>query len=101
MSSSTGPILATGALSIVNRTVFNNQPMDWRIPIATGLATMGFSLAERAWAKGATVLAWTAFLTVLLSRTDKNIPSPVESAVDWFNKGSGGTTGSNSSGKAI
>jgi hypothetical protein len=74
-------------LSILNRTVFNGQPMDWRIPPATGLAAIGFSLAEKAWPQGATILAWTAFLTVLLSRTDPSVPSPVESALAWWNKG--------------
>lgn len=93
MSASTGPILATGALSIVNRTIFNDEPMDWKIPIATGLATMGFSLAEKAWAKGVTILAWTTFLTVLLTRTEKGTPSPVESAVNWFNSGTSGKSG--------
>lgn len=96
MSGTTGPVLATGALTIVNATIFNDEPMDWRIPIATGLAAIGFSLAEKVWPKGVTILAWTAFLTVLLTRTDPNTPSPIESAVDWFNSGKGGS----SSGKA-
>lgn len=87
MSKTTGPVLATGLLSIVNRTVFNGQPMDWRIPPATGLAAMGFSLLERVWDEGAVLLAWTAFLTVLLTRTDPKVPSPVESATAWWNKG--------------
>lgn len=97
MSGTTGPVLATGALTIVNSTIFHDEPMDWRIPIATGLATVGFSLAERVWPKGVTILAWTAFLTVLLARTDPNTPSPIESAVTWFNSSSGG---SKSGGKA-
>jgi hypothetical protein len=87
MSKTTGPVLATGLLSIVNRTVFNGQPMDWRIPPATGLAALGFSLVERVWDEGAVLLAWTAFLTVLLTRTDPKVPSPVESAAAWWNKG--------------
>jgi hypothetical protein len=87
MSGTTGPILATGVLAIVNRTVFNGQAMDWRIPPATGLAAIGFSLVERVWPKGITLIAWTTFLTVLLTRTDSSIPSPVESAVSWWNKG--------------
>lgn len=91
MSSTTGPVLATGAMSIINGTIFHDKPMDWRIPIATGLAAMGFSLAERVWPKGVTILAWTAFLTVLLSRTDPKTPSPIESAITWFNSGSSGS----------
>jgi hypothetical protein len=43
MSRTIGPVLATGALTIANQTVFNGKPMDWRVPIATGLAAIGFS----------------------------------------------------------
>jgi len=87
VSKTTGPILAMGAITVANSTVFHGQPMDWRVPIATGLAAIGFSLAERAWPQGAEVLAWTAFLTVLLTRTNPKVPSPAESAVTWFNTG--------------
>lgn len=90
MSQSTGPILATGALTVVNATVFNDEPMDWRVPVATGLAAIAFSLAEKAWPKGATILAWTVFGTVLLTRTQPAVPSPVESALAWWNKGGQG-----------
>jgi len=89
VSKTTGPVLAMGAITVVNNTVFHDQPMDWRVPIATGLAAIGFSLAERAWAQGAELLAWTALLTVLLSRTNPKVPSPVESAVAWYNKSGG------------
>lgn len=89
MSKTTGPVLAMGTITIINRTVFQNQPMDWRVPIATGLAAIGFSLAERAWPQGAQILAWTALLTVVLSRTDPKVLSPVESAVAWYNKTGG------------
>lgn len=87
MSRTTGPILATGALTVANRTVFNGKPMDWRVPIATGLAAIGFNLVERVAPELATILAWTTFLTVTLTRTDPSVPSPVESAVSWWKKG--------------
>lgn len=99
MSQTTGPILATGALTVVNQTIFNDQPMDWRVPVATGLASMGFGLAEKVWPKGAVILAWTVFGTVLLTRTQPNVPSPVESALSWWNKG-GGSGGGGSKGSA-
>ena len=89
MSKTIGPILAMGGLTIANQTVFHNQPMDWRIPVATGLAAIGFSLAEKAWPQGAEILAWTALLTVLLTRTNPKVPSPAESAVAWFNNTGG------------
>lgn len=84
MSRTTGIVLGMGAITIVNRTVFSGEPMDWRIPIATGLAAVGFSLAERAWPQGTTVLAWTALLTILLTRTDPDVPAPAEAAVAWW-----------------
>lgn len=89
MSKTTGPVLAIGAVTIVNQSVFHNQPMDWRVPIATGLAAVGFTLAEKAWPQGAEILAWTALLTILLTRTNPKVPSPTESAVAWFNTSGG------------
>jgi hypothetical protein len=86
-SKTIGPILATGAATVVNRSVFHGQPIDWRVPIATGLAAVGFDLFERVAPKVAQVLAWTTFLTVLLTRTDPSIPSPTESALTWWKKG--------------
>lgn len=84
MSATTGPVLAMGAITIVNQTVFHDEPMDWRIAIATGLAALGFNGAERVWPQGAKVLAWTALLTVLLTRVKPDVPSPVESALTWW-----------------
>lgn len=87
MSSTTGVILATGGLTMLNQSVFNGQPIDWRVPIATGIATVGFNLMERAWKQGAVILAWSTFMTVLLTRVNKDTPSPVETAARVLNYG--------------
>lgn len=87
MARTTGPVIAIGAVTLANRTVFNAKPMDWRIPIATALAAGMFALAERAWAEGAVMLAWTALVAVLLTRVDPAVPSPAESALKWWEKG--------------
>lgn len=87
MSKVIGPVLATGAVTIVNQTVFHDQPMDWRISIATGLAAIGFSLVERVAPQVAELLAWTAFISVMFTRIDPKVPSPVESATTWWQKG--------------
>jgi len=87
MSKTTGIVLAMGAVTMVNQSVFHSHPIDWRVPAATGLAAIGFDLAEHLWPQGAELLAWTAFLTVLLTRTDPKIPSPTESALTWWNNG--------------
>ena len=86
MSQTTGPILAVGAVTVANNVIFHDEPMDWRVPVATGLAAIGFSMAERVWPKGAQILAWTALATVLLTRTKSNVPGPVESALAWWRK---------------
>ncbi len=89
MSKTTGPVLAMGAITVVNGTVFHGQPMDWRVPVATGLAAIGFTMAEKVWPQGAEILAWTALLTILLTRTNPRVPAPVESAVAWYNQNGG------------
>lgn len=92
MSLSTGPILAAGALTMANQSVFNSEPVDWRVPVATGLAALGFSALENAAPKAAQMLAWTVLATVLLTRTKADVPSPVESARSWWNSGSKGSS---------
>lgn len=88
MSRSTGPILATGVITITNQVIVHGQPMDWRIPVATGLAAGAFALMEKGWEAGAVGLAWLALVTVLFVRTRPTVPSPVESLVDFW-EGSG------------
>lgn len=84
MARTTGPVLAIGAITIANRTVFNEQPMDWRIPMATAIAAGMFALAERGWGDGATLLAWTALVAVIFTRVDPAVPAPAESALRWW-----------------
>lgn len=85
MSASTGPILAVGAITMINRSVFNAKPVDWRIPVATALAVGLFSLAEKAVGAVAVGVAWSALAVVVLTRVDPSVPSPAESASIWFN----------------
>jgi hypothetical protein len=87
MASSTGPILAVGGLTLANRVVFNDRPMDWRIPIATGLAAVVFAAAESV--IGPTVpraVAMVALVSVVFARIDPAVPSPAESAIAWWNR---------------
>ena len=87
MSVTVGPILATGALTLVNQSVFNDKPVNWKVPVATALAATGFALAEKVSPEVAKILAWTVLVTVLFTRTDPNVPSPVEGALAWYEKG--------------
>jgi hypothetical protein len=85
VSKTTGPVLAIGGITLANKVIFNGQPMDWRIPIATGISAMAFALLENAWEKGAVALAYLALVTVLLTRIDSNTPAPVETIDKWLN----------------
>lgn len=85
MAQTTGPVLAIGGITVLNRTVFNGKAMDWRIPIATGIAAGLFALGERAMGRGAVYVAYLALAAVVLTRVDPAVPSPAESALKWFN----------------
>lgn len=87
MSRTTGPILAVGAITLANQSVFNDRPVDWRVPIATGFAALGFTAFEKAAPDLARVLAWGSLVAVLLTRMDPKVPSPTESFLTWWNKG--------------
>lgn len=89
MSETLGPVLAMGAITMANQSIFHDNPVNWRVPIATGLAAIGFGLVERVWPEGAVILAWTALLSVILTRMDPSVPSPTESAITWFDNTKG------------
>lgn len=86
MAASTGPILAVGALTLANRVVFNDKPMDWKVPIGTTIAAVLFAGAERAVGQLAVNLAYLALISVVFVRVDPAVPSPAESALKWFNE---------------
>lgn len=86
MAESTGPILAVGALTVANRTVFNDEPMDWKVPIATAIAAVLFAGAEQVAPRVAKGLAYLALVSVVFVRVDPAVPSPAESALKWFNE---------------
>lgn len=86
MAESTGPILAIGVLTVANRTVFNDQPMDWKVPIGTAIAGVLFAGAERIAPRLAVSLAYLALVSVVFVRVDPAVPAPAESALKWFNE---------------
>lgn len=85
MAESTGPVLAIGAITLANRVVFNGRPMDWKLPIGTGIAAVLFAGAERAVGRGAVYVAYLALVTIVFARVDPKVPAPAETALDWFN----------------
>lgn len=83
MAESTGPILAIGAVTMINQTILNGRPVDWRVPIATGAAAAAFALLERGWPGGVVPLAWLALVVSIFVRVDPDTPPPIE-ALDRF-----------------
>jgi hypothetical protein len=87
VAASTGIVLSIGAITVANRTVFNGQPMDWRPVIATGIVAVMLSGAETMIGPEIPrALAMVALVTVVFSRVDPRVPSPAESALNWYNK---------------
>jgi len=86
MAATTGPILAIGALTMANRSVFNGKPVDWKVPVGTAMAALLFAGAERAVGRSAVWVAYLALITVTLARIDPSTPSPAESALAWYEK---------------
>ena len=84
MAASTGPVLAMGAITMLNENVFHGQPVDWKVPIATGLLAGVMALIEKASPALATGLVWIGMATILLTRVNPDVPSPTESFVSWW-----------------
>jgi len=86
MAASTGIILAIGGITVTNRVIFNGQPLDWKVPIATGLAAVIFSFAETVVGpEFPRAVAMVALVTIAFARVDPSVPSPAESALKWYN----------------
>lgn len=92
MARSTGPILAMGAITLGNASVIHGQPIDWRIPIATGITAGVLALAEHAAPNLVTGLAWLALMTSFLVPLIPGVPTPAESFVAFWQSGGNATT---------
>jgi hypothetical protein len=87
MARSTGIILATGGVTLLNQSVLNGKPVDWRVPVATGFAAAAFALLEKANEQLVVGVAWIALLTVLLARVDPKVPAPTETLLRVWKQG--------------
>lgn len=86
MAQSTGPILATGAITWTNQVILSPAKPDIfvttaRIGIATGILAGMFYMLEKGSPTLAVGLAWTGLVTSLFVRFN-NRPTPLERAVD-------------------
>jgi hypothetical protein len=87
MAESTGPILAIGAITMGRDVLLDRSDVDWRIPLATGIAAAMFAGAERAVGSVAPAVAYLALITVVFARTDPKKPSPAEALLSAWNRG--------------
>lgn len=67
MSASTGPVLAIGAVTFTNRVVLHGAPVDWKLPLATGLAALAFGAAEHINSPFVAGVAWVALVATLIT----------------------------------
>lgn len=93
MSQSTGPILTTGAITLVNSTVLADEEPDWnnaaKVVVATGLAAGFLALIERPMPELAVALSWATLVAMMFTRLDPEIPSPTERLLKWWDKAKG------------
>lgn len=87
MAKSTGPILVMGTVTLVNASIIHSKPVDWRIPIATGLTAGIAALAEKGFPALVTGLAWLALMATLLVRVQPDVPSPTETFLTYWETG--------------
>jgi hypothetical protein len=81
-----------GAITLVNASIVHDKPVDWRIPIATGLTAGMLALVERGAPGIAVGLAWLALMTSFLVPVIPGVPTPAESLVHYWQSG-GSRTG--------
>jgi len=89
MAKTTGVILAVGGITLANQVIVHQQPINWAIPLGTGIAAGAFTLFEKGWEDGAVALAYLALVTVLFVRVDPKTPAPIESINKWLNSANG------------
>lgn len=100
MGATTGPIIAAGAVTLVNHTILDpnapslptlpsasRDPVTVRIVIATAIAGAGLRLWEEFMPRTAAAVAWLALVSTLLVRIDPTRPSPLENLATWYGKG--------------
>jgi hypothetical protein len=80
MARSTAPILAVGAITITNKSLLakEQQPIDFHVVLATGVAAIGLGLLEKVSEGLAVGLAWVALVAVLFADLDKKAGAPAE-----------------------
>jgi hypothetical protein len=92
MAGSTGPVIATGAITWTNAVILSSRkPADVlgysaRVAVGTGIAAMILSGVDKLSPQAARAVGYLALLTVTLTRIGGR-PSPVENTLSWWNSG--------------
>ncbi len=74
MAESTVPLLAAGGIVLADHVLIKGQGVDWKIPIATGLAIGIFALAEPV---APDAVKWLSYLVLVGALLGKDGNSPV------------------------
>lgn len=82
MAQSTGIVLAMGGIVLANTVLVHNQPLNFKVPLAIGLAAVGFAALERISPDFAVGLAWIALVTALIAPIGAPV-SPLESILKY------------------
>lgn len=85
MAKSTGPLLAAGAINVGNATIVHGKPIDWRVPLGIGVVATVFAGLEHVPGLDVFIagISWIVLVTIVLTRSRKDVPSPAESFASW------------------
>jgi hypothetical protein len=91
MAQSTGIVLATGAVTLGNLFILGDQPADpWneaaKVIVATGIVAGTLAVIERPAPELAVAIGWAAFMALMITRLDPDVPSPTERLFAWWEK---------------
>lgn len=80
MARSTGPILAVGGITLINKSLLaeKKQEIDFKVIVGTAIAAGGLALLERLSEELAVGIAWVALVAVLFVRIDPVAKAPAE-----------------------
>jgi hypothetical protein len=84
MATSTAVVLAMGGIVLANEVLVNNKPLNFKVPLAIGLAALGLGVLEKAEPELAIGLAWMAFITAMVAPIGASKVSPVESILHYM-----------------
>lgn len=67
MAASTGPVLMIGAVTFANRSILHDAPVDWKLPLSTGLLALLAAGLEHINSPAVVGVAWIALVATLIT----------------------------------